>query len=272
MKKILILALIFIIGSSHDMFIKMDSFFLKPNTQSELFVYNGTFEKSENSIERKRMRNVTFLGPDFKIEPNESSWYDNENITCLKFKTGKSGTYLAGVSLEYNMIELTGDEFNEYLEHDGVLNVLEDRKRNKELNNPAKEKYAKHVKAVFQVGSENSNDFKKILGYPVEFVPIENPYILDENETLHVQVLKNGKPLKNQLVYAGFKQDDHHHHDSQAEHQHNEIKLKSNSKGIVSLQISATGHWYIRTIDMVKSNEPGIDYESNWATITFEIQ
>ncbi len=271
MKKIFILIGILIISSAHDMFIKLDSYFLKPSTQSELFVYNGTFEKSENSIDRIRMRNVSLFGPDFKIEPNESSWYDKENITCLKFKTGKPGTYVAGVSTNFNMIELTGDEFNEYLEHDGVLNVLEDRKKNKELNKPAKEKYAKYVKAIFQVGNKSSNDFAKTLDYPIEFIPIENPYTLNENETLHVRLLKDGEPLKNQLVYIGYQQDDHHH-DSQSDHQHNEIKLKSNSKGVVSIQISEHGQWYIRTIDMVKSDEQGIGYESNWATLTFEIQ
>ena len=50
MKKILILGAILIIASSHDMFIKLDTYFLKPNTQSELFIFNGTFEKSENQL------------------------------------------------------------------------------------------------------------------------------------------------------------------------------------------------------------------------------
>ena len=271
MKKALILAGILIVSSAHDMFIKMDSYFLKPNKQAELFIYNGTFEISENSIERNRMQNVTLLGPDFKNEPGEGSWYDKDNVTWLKFKTGKSGTYVAGISIVPNMIELSANDFNEYLEHDGVIDVLEDRRKNQELNKPAKEKYSKHVKTIFQVGEKTSNDFAKNLGYPIEFVPIENPYTLNENEVLRVKLLRNGKPLKNHLVYAGFMQVGHGHN-SREDHHHTEMKLETNSDGIASVHISQHGYWYIRTIHMVRSNETGVDYESNWATLTFEIR
>ena len=271
MKKALILASILIISSAHDMFIKMDSYFLKPNKQAELFIFNGTFEKSENTIERKRMRDVTILGPDYRIKPEEISWYEENNITCLRFNTGKSGAYVAGISIVPNMIELSANEFNEYLKHDGVLNVLEDRRKSQELNLPAKEKYSKHVKAIFQVGEKTSGNFAEILGYPIEFVPMENPYTLNENEILRVKLLKNGKPLRNHLVYVGFMQAGHDYN-SREDHHHAEMKLETNTDGIASLLISQHGHWYIRTIHMVRSNETGVDYESNWATLTFEIR
>lgn len=271
MKKALILAGILIVSSAHDMFIKMDTYFLKPNEQAELFVFNGTFEISENSIERKRIQNVTILGPDFEIEQSESSWYDKDNVTCLKFKTGNSGTYVAGISIVPNMIELSANEFNEYLEHDGVLDVLEDRRKRQELDLPAKEKYSKHVKAIFQVGEKTSNDFAKNLGYPVEFIPLMNPYTLNKDEIFRVKLLKNGKPLRNHLVYAGFMQVGHDHN-SREDHHHAEMELKTDSDGIASLQISQHGYWYIRTINMVRSNETGVDYESNWATLTFEVR
>ena len=36
---------------SHDMFLKLDNYFLEPNTQATIQLFNGTFEKSENVTE-----------------------------------------------------------------------------------------------------------------------------------------------------------------------------------------------------------------------------
>ncbi|HBR54213.1 MAG TPA: DUF4198 domain-containing protein, partial [Flavobacteriaceae bacterium] len=40
----------------------MDTFFLQPNQQAVLDLYNGTFEKSENVIDRDRMLDASFFG------------------------------------------------------------------------------------------------------------------------------------------------------------------------------------------------------------------
>ncbi|MGB3149752.1 MAG: DUF4198 domain-containing protein, partial [Maribacter sp.] len=64
--------------------------------------------------------------------------------------------------------------------------------------------------------------------YPIELVPLENPYDLNTGDKLRVKLLFNGEPLANQLVYANFKalengqaqgdQDQHGHgHDEAAE-------------------------------------------------------
>ena len=39
-----------IVLSSHDLFIKMDTYFLKPNQEAALSLYNGTFHESEGTV------------------------------------------------------------------------------------------------------------------------------------------------------------------------------------------------------------------------------
>ena len=95
--------------------------------------------------------------------------------------------------------------FNDYLEHDGVLDMLEWRKENNVLDQDAVEKYSKHVKTIFQVGKQLTDDYKTELGYPIEFVLLENPSNLHAGHDLPVKLLFNQKPLANQLVYAGHK-------------------------------------------------------------------
>ena len=41
--------------------------------------------------------------------------------------------------------------------------------------------------------------------------------------------------------------------------------------GKATFRSDAAGKWYIRFINMTRSDDPEIDYRSEWATITFEI-
>jgi len=51
-----------------------------------------------------------------------------------------------------------------------------------------------------------------------------------------------------------------------------ETSLKTNKMGEVSFRIDNEGQWYIATIHMLESKEENFDYESNWATLTFEVK
>jgi uncharacterized GH25 family protein len=256
--------------SAHDMFLKLETFFLKPHTAVTISLYNGTFEKSENVITRDRMQDISIAGPqNERVHPDTLQWRDAGATTLLDFKTGGEGTYVAGVSTKPRMIELAAKDFNEYLEHDGVLDVLASRKEKGELDKEARELYSKHVKAVFQVGQRRSDGFKAKLGYPIEIVPLQNPYHLGKGEVLEALVLKNGQPVANQLVYASFA--GYHKHGDEGNHAE-AVKTRTDQNGVAKIELSKSGHWYIRLIHMVSSDEEGVDYESNWATLTFEIK
>ncbi|MDX2046391.1 MAG: DUF4198 domain-containing protein [Chitinophagaceae bacterium] len=259
-----------IVLSSHDMFLKFKTHFLQPGTETSVYLYNGTFDKSENVIDRDRMRDVSLINPGEKIvHPANNHWSEESNQTVLKFKTGKEGTGVVGLSTKSKVLELSAADFEEYLKHDGILDVYEARKQSGENTKPAKEKYSKHVKAIFQTGDKKSDDYKTSLGYPIEFIPQANPYSSKTGDELSFQLLKNGKPLANELVYASYA--GHHGHAEDGSHVE-AVKTRSDKNGMIKIKLSHAGHWYLRTIHMVKSSEQGVDYESNWATITFEIK
>jgi hypothetical protein len=75
------------------MFLKLESFFLKPQTPAAISLFNGTFEKSENAISRDRMLDVCIAGPGSeRVHPDTSQWRESGGITRLDFKTGGEGT------------------------------------------------------------------------------------------------------------------------------------------------------------------------------------
>lgn len=282
MKKWLSLFTAIIIFSSHDMYLKLDTYFLQPDTPATIKLFNGTFDKSENVIDRNRMIDVSIVGNGVRERIDSTLWSEKDSMTLLSFKTGAPGTYVAGLSTYARSLEMGAKAFNDYLAHDGVTDMLEWRKANGALGQDANEKYSKHVKTIFQVGDKKTDDWNVNLGYPIEFIPLSNPYNLLEGDTLRVKLLRSGKPLADQLITIDSKEthshgsdDTNHSHEHDAadgdHHHHGSSQTRTDSNGELSVALSNSGIWYLRTIHLVESNEGDLTHESNWATLTFEV-
>ena len=93
------LLLTIIVLCSHDLYIKMESYFLQANQESTLSLYNGTFENSENIITRDRILDASVIAQGERVAIKPDQWKDQDStITQLTFNTGEAGTYVAGVS------------------------------------------------------------------------------------------------------------------------------------------------------------------------------
>ena len=251
----------------HTLFLKLNTYFLKPHSSCVVALFNGTFQKSENHISRDRIADATIVLPGGqRIHPQPSWWRDRDSQTEMVFRTGEPGTYVVGVSIKPNLIRLTADQFNEYLEHDGLPDILQLRKKEGKLHSAARERYSKHVKAILQVGERRTETYATPLNYPVEIIPLVNPYELSSGDLFSARILKFGKPLAGQLVFASY--------DSYRPGNGNEeaVSIRSDSSGVIRFTLSAKGRWYVRLINMVEVHEKDVDYESNWATLTFEVR
>jgi len=248
---------------AHDLFLKTDSFFLQPNSKFTVKVMNGTFLASEGAVTFARLNDVSVVSGGNRVHPKEADLTKDETTAFLNLTTGAEGTYVIGLSTKSREIALKAADFNEYLREDGLPDTLEERRKTGELEKDAKERYAKHVKASLQVGKKQTDDYKTVLGYPVELVPQQNPYKLKKGDTMEVLCLKDGKPLADQVVLAGREES-------------GKIKtspeLRSDAKGIVKLKLDGSGKWYVKFINMSKLADPNLNYESKWTTLTFEMK
>ncbi|MDE2764206.1 MAG: DUF4198 domain-containing protein [Gemmatimonadota bacterium] len=264
---------------AHTLFLKLDSFFLEPNSTATVALYNGDFDKSENAVARDRMLDVSVVGPGGVVHPPESAWTDSAvfhwspdsvDTALLSFETGDPGTYLIGVSTAARVITLSAEDFNEYLVHDGITDLIEQREAAGKTGDAATERYSKHVKALVQVGDARSGEWAHELGYPVEFMPLANPYELGVGDELRVRFLRAGESVANQLVYANY--EGHHGHTEAGEHVE-AVTTRTDGEGVATIPLSGEGRWYVRTIHMVETtDEADVDYESNWATLTFQVR
>ena len=260
------LALLYFVATAaaHDLFLKFDSYFPPPNAKVTVRLFNGTFRLSENAVARDRMADVSIVAPSGeRAHPPVMAWRDERNQALLSFQTGEAGTYVAGVSTKPRDFKLKAAQFNDYLRHDGVPDTLAERRRAGQLSKDARERYAKHVKAIFQVGDKRSNEFKTALGYPVEIIPQQNPYDLKIGDTIEVLCVKDGQPIANQFVMAGRES---------GTRSIASPSVRSDANGIARVKLIARGKWFVKFIHMAKPDEPQLDYESKWASLTFEIR
>src|SRR6267142_6903086 len=85
--------------AGHDLFLKLDSYFLAPNAKAKVQMLNGTFQSSDGIVKRDRMRDISLIAPDAGVSAAKSiSWRDIEKTTLMEIQTGRPGTYVVGIS------------------------------------------------------------------------------------------------------------------------------------------------------------------------------
>ena len=250
------------VAAAHDMFLKPTRYFAPVNAEVRVRVLNGTFTRSENSIARNRLADASVITPTRRVPLDTAEWSVAGDTSSFHIHTRGAGTYVIGASTRASVIALSADDFNLYLKDDGIPDVLDARKRDGELGKPARERYHKHVKAMIQVGDARSNHYATALGYPAEIVPVENPYSLKSGSSLHVKTLVDGKPAGNQLVVFGGL--------TEANIDIASKSTRSNAEGIATIPLSS-GTWYVKFINMTRVQKDTVDYESKWATLTFQV-
>ena len=251
---------------AHDMFWRLTSYFVAPGATVQMPVLNGTFSKSENAIEWSRVADLSVVSPDGRATIDSAHWDTRGDTSRLNYSTGKSGTYVVGLSTKPREFQLEARAFNGYLADDGIPDILALRKKNGTITKPARERYHKHIKAIFQVGNTRSEAWSTVLGYPAELVPLSNPYAVKVGTTVAFRCLVDGKPVANQLVQIGGRAG------SIGDTRLAVQSLRSDRDGIVHIKLNTAGRWYVKFIRMVPVIDGTVDYESKWATLTFEIR
>lgn len=250
---------------AHDMFLRLEQFFLAPNTTATVRLFNGTFTLSENSITPDRLADIAVVSPAGRAKLDPATWNASGDTSVFSIRTGAAGTYVIGVSTKPRVLEMSGNEFNAYLRSDGIPDELAARRAQNRLQDRAKERYEKHVKALVQVGPTTSAAFGTVLGYPAELVPLQNPYELKIGATLQVRVLVDGKPAPNQFVQFGGL--------STGNGRVAQRNVRADAAGIVRVPIDRTGMYYVKFISMTRiAGDAEANHASKWGSLTFAVK
>jgi hypothetical protein len=252
-------------ASAHDMFLKALRFRLPAPGPLELRVVNGTFTRSENTIDVARLAAVPVVGPAGRRELDRAAWRADGTSSAFTVEAGEPGSWVLGVSTRPSVIALTAREFEEYLASDGLPDVLGQRRRNGESGRAVKERYEEHVKALVQVGDRPGEGFATPLGSPVEIVPLDDPYALRPGAAFRFRALVDGAPAPGQLVQFGGR--------TATGGRIPLRSLRTGADGIGRIVVAPAGTWYVKFIHMRRlEGDPEADYHSRWASLSFEVR
>jgi uncharacterized GH25 family protein len=179
----------------------------------------------------------------------------------LTYKFLKQGTHVLAMQSNAAFIELEAEKFDEYLKEDGLDNILNLRTKSNSPGQTAKESYQRFAKLIVQSGTTTDETYRKRAGFPLEIMPLSNPYTLKNGDYLECRILSENKPSAHQLVKVWS-------------HIGNRIFLQNiytENDGTLKFPISSSGPWMISTVKMIPSQKEGADYQSMWASLVFGI-
>jgi len=235
-------------------------FVIVPGERIRIFINSGDdFPASDMLLGRRRIESLRLHAA--SGESSLSQFLTDGKSLTAELPGPEPGTAILALSTRARAVRLHAEEFNQYLEEDGLRRILELRKKLGEMNSPAVERYTKWAKAVLQVGDRQDGTWSKALGQKLEIVPQVNPYTLRSGQSLTVVVLFDGHALPGVEVTGGY-----------AGGASRRVKTVTDSDGRATLMMEESGRWYLRTIHMIRLPEdPEAEWESFWSTLTLEV-
>ena len=186
----------------------------------------------------------------------------NGDLAFARFVLPDERGAVVAYQSNFAAIEMESAKFDEYLVAEGLDAAHAERTR-RGATGPARELYARCCK-TWIAGSDVSR-VQRVLGLRHEIVLLGDPL---RDARLRVRVLFDGKPLAGALVRAWRATGAHRAaaRDSVGP----EAEVRTGPDGTASLDVHLSGEWLLSTVHMLPSSLRHADWESFWASFTFE--
>lgn len=173
------------------------------------------------------------------------------------------GLRLIGYHSTRAFVDLDAERFNKYLQAEGLDRVGELRRQRGQEQANGREYYSRCSKSLVNAGDGPGAGFDRVLGYPLELVPRANPYTLAPGKELPLVLHYQGKPLAGVLVIAFT-----------ADQPARRFQARTGPDGRVTLPLDRAGRWLVKAVHMIEvpDSDPAADWESFWASLTFEVR
>ena len=240
----------------HDLWIDAEPFSHNGPGRTRIRVGSGEIFKSSEqapiteqfaAIQATTLEGTLNLAPEFSQE---------NNFRSFEYAARGFGPHWLAVATQPRLITLSAEKFNEYLAHDGLVRVLEDRKRRGVAANAEVEESRKCARTLIGVGELETADYRIATGLELELRIACRPEV---GQQLAIEVNFQGKSLPGFMVQAGRAGSTRVLSDDTSQY------------GIAFFRLDAPGRWYVRGIHMLEVQGKPHHYESVWGTTTFEI-
>jgi uncharacterized GH25 family protein len=156
---------------------------------------------------------------------------------------------------------LEPEKFEKYLAEEGLERILEVRRSRGERENPGREVFSRCAKSLIRAGGSGAPGADQAVGFTLELVLEKDPTRLGKTLRMPVRLLYDGKPLSGALVVAMNQSDPS-----------KKLTARSDREGRALFTLPARGVWLIKAVHMIPAPpETSADWESLWASLTFEV-
>lgn len=242
--------------AAHYTFIMPDSFRIAPGSSVKIgFHAADGFPESTQAAKRLTDTSVRQAGKTTIIDPVAEDKRLAASITL-----SDNGFAVTGAVNAATVGTMSAKSFAGYLAEENLQHIVEARAASGEADKPARERYTMYAKSILLAGMPDES-YKQPVGHTIEIVPERSPYSLKPGEPLPVRVLLRGKPVGSLEIMAA----------STGSFGSKSRSIgKTSADGRISVPVT-TGAWRLHTIHMERSTQPDADWESFWATLTFEV-
>jgi uncharacterized GH25 family protein len=242
---------------AHDFWIEPSSFRVEPGASVSLALRVGEHFRGEPVARNSaRIRRFVVSGPAGEQVVGGEDGADPAGSARL----ATPGLHLVAYHNSPSSITLEAAQFEPYLEEEGLERIVALRSERGESALPAREIYSRCAKALVLSGSGTTAGYDRRLGLPLELVPEADPYA-SRPGPLPVRILFQGRPLEGALVVALSKDEPGR-----------KLTARSDRDGRVTFDLGGGRTWLVKAVHMLPAaKRSGADWESLWASLTFEI-
>jgi len=246
-------------AAAHDFWIEPGDFRPEPGTPVPVVLMIGEDYVGESQpYDPATIVDFSFSGPGGRRSVQGVPGADPAG----SFTPAAPGLYLLGFHNTRSFVDLEPARFLAYLEQEGLEQVARLREERGEADRNGREFYSRSAKALVQAGAGPGEGHDRVLGYPVELIPLANPYGLGIGAILPVEFRYRDRPVANVLVVAYT-----------AEEPERKFSARTAADGRVMVPLSGSGQWLVKAvhIDELPAEVTEAEWESFWATLTFQL-
>lgn len=250
-------------ASAHDFWIEPSAYQAPVGTTVTIrFRVGEHFRGDPLARDSRRIIAFTHFGPDTEAGVRGVDGMDPAGFVRLE----RPGLHLIAYHSTSSFVELGAGEFEKYVREEGLDRIIEERARRGEREAAGREHYSRCVKSLLRAGEAGRGTgfdgagFDRVVGLPVELIPEKNPYELAPGGELPVRMLREGQPLEGVLI-VGYP----HEQPERA------VRGRSDKQGRVVLRLEQPGAWLIKAVHMERVEVDRADWQSWWASLTFEV-
>lgn len=259
-------------GVAHDFWIIPDIFTFASDSTVHITARSGTRFPAGSPVAAARIAEARVIGAssDEKI----SDFAVDGTALRLHYKPSTAGQYLVAVALTapQRQNRTLGSQLIRFLRAEGGAGEADRLERGNTFAATDSIEYASrsYAATVVQVGRGGPTTFSRTAGYPLEFVPRQNPLHLHVSDTLHVKMVSFGKNVAEISIEATPAADTLVAADPAAPSR--TVRLATDSKGILHLPLTSPGRWILRSAYVIKRAGEGIPtFDVARATYTFSV-